>query len=453
MADNQTKAELRAELEAIEAGRWAPLLDGLDEAQKAPLLEFALVKPDGRTPWVTDYSREGGRLKTKISLEALQKLLALDKTKDHAWTRWLLLQAGGGEAAVAMTKRTAEMARNRFLDLNKAKFRNDPEGLNAEWEKQKAHLSLILISGDEDVMKKAAGTFGFAYSFPGEGQRYDNTSRSVSRFMAVYKQGLRMNKELVQRGETPLPMEPDTIKSLQEMDTVAAKIHRYYAAEKARTDVRVGEWPDPSNQLWKAEEPEERKTWKKKAETWQKRKTVYDDDYVTVVVPLTYAAAVEYGSDAWDVSNTAAFRNALSTSTGEDAWSRLNGVVAFFTFNVPLPAYVRRDDAEFGLGSMQRLMMVAPRHDDPVFHDTDNNKYTSDQIREMIRSEVDRSPDEQDPEFQDVPIERGANVYKTKEEAEEVVRHFDAALHALATWMDKNATRAGFVPKPFAQQA
>jgi hypothetical protein len=52
-------------------------------------------------------------------------------------------------------------------------------------------------------------------------------------------------------------------------------------------------------------------------------------------------------------------------------------------------------------------------------------------VKNMIMAEPERGVDPQDEEM---PIKRGPNVYKSKQEAEKVIQHLDMALAEIVEW-------------------
>lgn len=462
-ATEQDPLAAKIEYETRVAPSWASFLGELDDVQRQALIRAKLLRPDGRTPIATTYrNRENGAIKTKINMATLQELLALDPTKDHRWTEWIINEAGGGTAAKAKSTEAVNTALRAYnLDMKKQveQGKKKQSELDAELEGYRETLTDLLESGDEDALMLAKDTFGFAYDFPGHNNRYGNVRTACQRFFELYQDGIKLNRQLQNNGEDTVPWSPDTIKSLSEMVSASTLMARRLSAVQAERDVRVGEWPDPTNAGWAGLGAKGRRQWKQRP-SWQKHKTVYDDDYVTIVVPLTYAAAVEYGSDSWALSNKTTFRSILRdpSSVRDNPWTtqgvQRGAIHALLTFNVPTPATLTRDDTYVhGTAGMQRLLVRADTKSSSVrnmtFTTTDGRSFDFDAVVRMLRSEVDR-PTEPNPDDAGIPIDRGANVYKTDKEANEVVRRFAKACGALTLWIKKHLPDAGYVSDPLA---
>jgi hypothetical protein len=228
-----------------------------------------------------------------------------------------------------------------------------------------------------------------------------------------------MNKEVAREGGEALPESPDLIPTWERMNEVAKKVERYFASKKARTDIRA--------------------------------ETIYDDDTITAVAPLTYAAAVKYGFDIWPWASRKGFEAVLSGETSDwrfkDEWKGRTGkgnVIVYLTFKVPVPAWVARREGNWELKDLTDLALELdkntagqPVNDWTVYDQENRNSLNVEQVKQMILAE----PTRVDPTDEESPIKRGANVYKDEAEAQQVVASLDHALRAVKKWVGKFDTK------------
>ena len=131
----------------------------------------------------------------------------------------------------------------------------------------------MAASGDGDL-------FGFTYAYPGRTGRYKAVDEATRAFFSVYSKAVEMNADVknpdrkLEPGEElgeQVPLTPDQIENVAEMNSITLTVKQHFQSRFARSDVRLA---------------------KHKEKT-----TVYDDDNVTLIVPLTYSAAVKFGND------------------------------------------------------------------------------------------------------------------------------------------------------------
>jgi len=409
------RAEAKAE--------WSGWLSTLDATQIDALKQFTILDENGG-PTIVEYEQSSDKEApvpdVKMGLEAAQKLLSADTSLNHEWTWWILYNAGGGDAGKQKSAKALEVIKKKFLDertrgYTNPKTRQYAPGISheeavAKWERTAPRFVPIVEVGDQDSVNRLK-CFGYYRDFPGYLNHYSLVFDAVSKFMKQHELLLQMNEEVAQEGSTiqPQPTKPKQIKTVDAMVEINKLVGRYFGSKKAREDVRV--------------------------------EKVYDDHTcLKMFIPLTYAAAVKFGWDEWEWANRDRFERVL-TKEGEqydDKWknSTARGTIyAYIEFYAPVPAWTIRRGGEFDQRSLTNLALEIDADElgnlDPEnipVYDEENRKRTNiGEVRAMILAE----PERVDPEEDELPIGRGANVYRTKEEAEEVVRHLDAALAAL----------------------
>jgi hypothetical protein len=359
-----------------------------------------------------------------LSADVIDKLVASDPTPDKRWLDWIFYQAGGGDTAKNMAKQALDSIKQRFIDERvngwtqpvTGQYQNPVPRAEAvaRWERAEPKFRDVLLVSDEDTVKKLR-TFGFYREWPGNANVYANVVDAMNAYMKVFKLLEKMNTELVREGGEQLPTTPDGIPTFSRMKEIAQKVERYYASKKARSDIR--------------------------------EQTIYDDDVITALAPLTYAAAVKYGYDQWPWASRKGFEAVLAGDPGNwrtrDEWkantSRGTAIV-YLTFHTPVPAWIVRRDGAWDVKDLTDLALHLEPSDakeNPdtwqVYDQENQNTRTLAQIKQMILSEPTRTDAEED----EVPIKRGANVYKTTEEAQHVVNSLDRAVNAVQKWLAK----------------
>jgi len=387
------------------------------------LREYGIIDDQGR-PVQVDLERPEERPLGRGPLldpGAVNKLLAADTTPDKKWLPWIFYQAAGGDKGKEASKRALEQIRKRFVEervngfqhsQSKEYYKGVPRAeAEARWEKAKHRFKEIVDIADQDSVEKL-GVFGFFRQWPGQNQIYAKVERTIASFLNLYPKLLQMNKELRGDSREELPAEPTQISTVEQMEQITKKVDRYFASKQARDDIRVD--------------------------------VIYDDDFVTALAPLTYAAAVKYGHDEWAWANRAKFDEVLSGEGHSygDQWQSNTSqgkVYVYVMFKVPVPCWISRKSSQFERRRLTNLALEISRDalkrvnpDDIVFWDEENmNTRRLRDIKQMIVDEPTKAPDPQDDE---IPIKRGPNVYKTAEEAQQVVWHLEKAVEAIIKW-------------------
>ena len=396
-----------------------------DEKVLKVLREFRLVDDAGNLRNVR--IKEGG-VGPLLAPDVIERFVKADSTPDKVWLRWIFFQAAGGAKAREASGRALEQMKQRFVDERVNGFQNPESGevyqpvprakAEARWGKVEPGFKQLLVAADQDTLVKL-GVFGYYRNWPGGTHRtYETVVNTVERFLKFFKKIQQVNKELVREGKEALATTPDEIDTVEKMAEVTKKTERYIASRTARQDVRLAKW---QNEDW-----------------------IYNDDYVTAIAPLTYAAAVKYGYDAWPWADRDKFDQALSNEHGygSDAWKSSTSrgkVYVYIRFNRPVPRWVARKGGKFEVMQLTNLALELDAGqmkswdlgNIPVYDEEGRNTMRINDVREWIKAEPTRAPDPQDEEM---PIKRGPNVYKTQQEADEMLEHFDAALQEIAKW-------------------
>jgi hypothetical protein len=355
----------------------------------------------------------------KLELKAIQALLQADSTPEQTWLEWIFCQAGGGVRAKEATDRTMSQINSRFIDERVNGFHNPDtkeyyppttrEEASERWKVVEPIWNELLTAADQDAVDHL-GVFGFYRAWPGKDSVYERIVKAVKQFQALAPKIAQMNAEYVGADEEPISSQPSKYETLEKLEEMNRKVERYFASKQAREDVRI--------------------------------EKIYEDEYLRMLCPLTYAASVRYGFDNWPFANRDTFEEVLSSDNSfRDAWksTTTRSVLVYIYWKVPMPSWVSRKNSEFQRYELVNLAVELPhanmRHLESaalVFHDEENTSNMAiEQLRSMIMTEPVRVTDPQDDEM---PIKRGPNAYATQEEANKRNRAFESAMAALFCW-------------------
>lgn len=396
------------------------------EPEIAVLKDYRIMEPDGslRVCNLTQPLTAGGTPQgwgPLMSPTVINRLLAADTTPDKRWLDWIFLQAGGGTKAKEASLDALKHVRDRFIDERTNGWTHPATGeylppvpreqAEKRWEIAEPRFREVMSVCDQDAVKRLRA-FGYYRDWPGNGDIYAKVVDAITSYLRFYPKLLVMNKELAREGGEPLPETPKEIPTVERMVEIAKKVERYFASKKARTDIRAV--------------------------------TIYDDDIITATAPLTYAAAVRFGYDMWPWANRKGFEAVLGGESSSwnfrDEWKQRTGkgsVLVYLTLKGPVPAWIVRREGNWELKDLTDLAIEldkdVARHnvsDWVVFDQENRNTLTVAQVRQMILAEPTRI----DPTDDESPITRGANAYKSADEAERVVNSLDRALAAVKKW-------------------
>jgi len=399
------------------------------EPEVAVLKKYRIMNPDGslRSVELRQPTNAGGAVPGPgplVAPDAVNRLLKADTTPDKHWLDWIFFQAGGGQKAKEATADALRQIRDRFVDERVNGWTHPESGkyqppvpreqAEQRWAAAEPKFRDVLAVCDQDAVKRLR-TFGFFRDWPGNANIYQNVVAAATSYLKFFPKLQTMNKEIVRDGGEPLPETPDSVPTWERMGEVAKKVERYFASKKARTDIR--------------------------------EQTIYDDDVLTALAPLTYAAAVKYGYDLWPWASRKGFDAVLAGESGDwrfrDEWKGRTGkgsVFVYLTFKVPVPAWVARREGNWELKDLTDLALELDKENSKgnsdawvVFDQENRNTLTIAQVKAMILAE----PKRVDPTDDESPIKRGANVYKDDTEAQQVVASLDHALRSIKKWIGK----------------
>lgn len=361
--------------------------------------------------------------------DVISALLKADSTPDKKWLDWIFFQSAGGEKGEQMREAALQQIKDRFIDERVNGFQHPDtheyispvgrEEAEARWKKAEPKFRDILTVCDQDAVQKL-NTFGFFRNMPGNDNIYQKVIAAVTRFQKYYKKLIQMNMELAREDKPPMPTEPTDIKTYDEMDKITSKVERYFASKAAREDIRLSGHPTRQDSL------------------------IYDDDYITALAPLTWAAAVHFGYSQWAWANRDTFDEVLSNE-GRDfrnEWATRTGrgqVYVYLTFKVPVPGWVARGNGGFVIHDLSNLALELKgdslkklgKPDSWLVWDEENrNSMTIADVKKMMMAE----PTRVDPQDEELPIKRGRNTISSAEDAKTIIQHLDAALKAVSEW-------------------
>lgn len=391
----------------------------------AVLKKYRVMNPDGtlRQADLRQPLRPGDQppgLGPLMSTDAISRLLRADPTPDKRWTDWIFFQAGGGEKAKAATADALRQIHDRFVDERTNGWTHAETGkyqppvprdqAEARWAAAEPKFRDVLAVCDQDTAKRLR-VFGYFRDMPGESSRYTNIIEAMNKYMKLYEKLLKMNKQVTREGGEALPDKPENISTWEQMNDIAKKVERFWASKKARSDIRILD-----------------------------EKPIYEDDNITAVMPLTYAAAVRYGYDFWPWANARNFAQVLAGDVGDwrhrDEWKQRTerNIFVYLTFKAPVPAWVTRREGNWEVKDLTDLALEIDKEkalgntDDWVVYDQENrNTLTIGDVKLMILAE----PTREDPTDAESPITRGRNAYKDEAEAQRVVDSLERAVKAV----------------------
>jgi hypothetical protein len=357
----------------------------------------------------------------------IARFLAADKTPNHAWLDWMMFHSGGGKEGQKRSEHLLQKSHALFIEervkgytervggrevVYPPKPRAEVEKL---WKQLEPKFRNDLAVGDQDLAAPPRSIFGYYRHWPGKGRIYERVATAVNTFQKLEAKAKSMNKVLAQQGdeEHMVSFNPKDYASVDALEAAIKAINQFHASKHARSDIKVA--------------------------------TVYDDDFLTVLVPLTYAAAVRYGLDSWAWSNRKGFEDALrgGGAAWNNPWKNTTGnqqsVFVYILFKTPMPPWVAYSNEQFRRHELDSVTLVIPANqltnfneDTIKLYDSENRaNLTLGKIKQQIRDEPKRV---YDPEKEEHPVKAGPPVYKDDQEAEQVVQHLDAGLNALKQW-------------------
>lgn len=362
-----------------------------------------------------------------VNLDVIEKLIEADTSPDGEWLDWMLFQCGGGQEGQRRSTQSFEQTMDRFIDERVRGYRDTsgkyhPPVSKAEaeekWNAARGMFRDVLMCGDQDTVERLH-VFGFHRNWPGPNNWYAHACDSVSEFLSLAPKTKEMNAFMLKNGAQAkvIKMKATAYSDFASLDNAIKRVKRFYASKAAREDIRL--------------------------------EKIYEDDFLEITCPLTYAAAVKYGWDGWNFASVETFETQLEGDGNnfQDYWRNMTGkdgnVIVYIQFHVPVPSWVSFVKGKFERYTMQNLallldkkqlkMPAAQFYGVPTLDEESRQKYTLSQFRELIEMEPSRVFK---PESEEYPVVTGPSIYETQAEADEIVRHLGLGLRALQKWAE-----------------
>jgi hypothetical protein len=362
-----------------------------------------------------------------ISLDCVARFIdacSIEGKTDCKWLNWLLTQCGGGEESKRRGNQAMEQVKERFLDERVRGYRDTKGVYHApitreqaaqKWHGSDPRFQEVLQVADQDMAEKLQ-VFGFHRHWPGPNKVYEKATHAVKTFLNYGAMVTEMN-EFMRRSEQKdktVPVHCEAYTNIDSLDQAIKKIERFFNSRAAREDVRI--------------------------------ETIYEDDVLRVICPVTYSAAVRYGWDAWPFADRSMFEQCLDGSQSwNDPWRKTTGqeakVPVYFQFRVPMPSWVGYESNKFKRIALNNVCVMLPRAsltkllpEAATVLDEECRTVTIEAICDKIRDEVTRKDD---PDEEEYPIKRGPRVFASKEQAEAIVTSFETGWEKVVAWATK----------------
>jgi hypothetical protein len=362
-----------------------------------------------------------------LSLDCIKRFLEADSTNDYKWLDWMLFHACGGEEAKRRSAQAMDQVKERFIDERVRGYRdargryNPPitkEEAQNRWDNADPRFKEVLNVGDQDMVDKLQ-VFGFYRNWPGMNKVYEKVTSAVRLFLANSDRVQEMNAFMIKQGMSNklIALKPESYTTVDSLETANKRVKRFFDSREARADIRV--------------------------------ESIFEDDIVKVICPLTFAAAVKYGWDAWPFANRTNFESCLegSVTQWQDQWKSMvksgkvkeaedGKILVYFQFKIPMPCWISYTNNRFQRCTLNNLAAMAPKKKlkslgDVDLLDEENRVRSYEDVSRQIEAEAHRvySPDEEE-----YPIHRGPRVFEGEREASKVIRHLDRAFKAMLEW-------------------
>jgi hypothetical protein len=396
-----------------------------DQITNSILEKYWVTNPDGSLRTAPLRPSDPDRTRHPyINPDVLDRLVKADPTPDKRWLEWIMFNAGGGKQAHAKSVSDAAGAKSKFINTRVAGYtlngvtyapmlREKAEEL---WKKNEATIINLIMHGDQPLIDRCH-TFGYYRTWPGKDNRYAHVVDAMQQFMAVYPQLKKLNAELKAQGKTTLADSPRRIENPTEMLNVVDEVKRHIAAKKARTDVR--------------------------------EETVYDDDNLSVIVPLTYAAALKYGYSGWNVANPETFERVLTVKGAagnwQDPWNTITSsqqVPFFIHFKAPVPGWTSSKRGEYKQYDFTDLVLPLSVNDAEKVEpkswsviDQENRVDTTlwDVTSAITSAGAKAQPEDASP--LDISMNAWGQTNQSPEEAQSVVDSLNKAVKEIQRWI------------------
>lgn len=444
----------------------------LDPKAISVLQRYKLVDANGKPGMVNLHMDRNGQAPNKarpdpnhkpigvtprIDPAVLMKFVKADKMPDRTWLDWMINQAAGGEAARERSqshfdnlkaRKIDNWRRHGFVEPASGKTLVEPMDQKAAeklWKSKQAQYWEMFEIADDDVMANFSGCYGFKRAWPGPQSIYEKLVDAVTKFQAALPQIKEYNK--LNSGEHKVSTDPQDYANYEGLLKTLASVNHYFSAQEAYDDVDYD--------------------------------LIRDDEMVTVLCPLTYRAAVEYGWDEWEWANRDKFEKDMRNVGGnQNGWRKLTAVMVpvIFMLKTPVPGWpTERDgDAPQRYVTLANMMTAIPisqlKNFTPdalkVLDEENDETRTWHNIIQMILNaapQAEKAPpkqvrpsapdegDDEDEEQVEDPreatkreiatpedelsfVKPGASPYKNAEEAQKVANHLQQAMADVSKW-------------------
>lgn len=366
-----------------------------------------------------------------LSMQALNAFVNVDKTEDKRWLDWMLFQVGGGKEGQRRSEQAIESTRDRFIDERVRGFRDqsgtfhDPVSevdAKARWERNRDRFVEVLTIGDQDMLEKLQ-VFGFHRNWPGPGGVYERAVNTVAKAQRMRRKFLAMNKfyQIEGKKDRLVGTVPEDFATVDLLEAAIKKVDKFFVTRLARKDNRVD--------------------------------FIMDNEDVTVLAPLTYAAAVRYGWDAWPwaVQNTFEDRLEEKGNDWNDPWLKVTKnekqVIVYITFKCAMPSWITFENSKFSRSSFQNLALLMPTDSfrtmpimEAKVHDEEGRSVlTLGEVRQQLGAEFARKGEEV-PEEAEYPLRRGPCIFSDEAEFKRALKAFDDSVRSVERWRSKFKT-------------
>jgi hypothetical protein len=361
-----------------------------------------------------------------LDLAVVKRLIEADTSEGYEWLDWMLFHCGGGTEGQRRAAQSLEQTMDRFIDERVRGYRDgsgkyhpavSKQEAEAKWAAARNKFRDVLMVGDQDIVERLH-VFGFHRNWPGPNKIYETACTTVKDFLALMPKTKEMNTFMSRQGSKDkiIRLKPKDYATVESLQQANAKVERFFASKAAREDIQV--------------------------------EKIYSDDYLDVICPLTYAAAVRYGWDAWQFANREHFESNLEGSSNgwADHWrntiGKENNVVVYMQFHVPVPSWVSYVGSKFVRFTMQNLALVIKQKqlkgvnllDVPVLDEEARANMTLGSYLRLVEDEPKRV---YDPTLEEYPVHVGPPVYASEDEAAVVLDHTRKALDRVEAWAAK----------------
>jgi hypothetical protein len=287
-----------------------------------------------------------------MSEEAFCAFVRLDPSGNCKYLEWMIFQAGGGQSAMAKMHRMwagdsrqdklgqGDAIRTDFLESSLRGFVDehcryhppvDQATAIAMWNNTvRARKYCEFHVGDEDVA--AEGGFGFRRHWA---PLYDSIVETVKLWHSQQAALKAHNEALRTAGQAQIELDIYAKWSFSDYDQSTAVYGNLADLQKA---LRSVQW--------------------KKALLDVRYDTVYEDELLHVICPLTVGASVRYGVDKWCTSNTTNMQESLTGDCPiKSHWENYlgQGPVVYWCWKIPMPPYLWRMALHLKTGELRKL--------------------------------------------------------------------------------------------------